>query len=98
MSNAHHPVEARLARWLLMCHDRTDGHDLNLTHEFMGMMIGARRSGVPVTLHALEAAGMIRSTRSKVTIIDRALLEDIAGEAYGLPEAEYRRLVGPLGR
>lgn len=97
-TNAHQRIEARLARWLLMCHDRVDGDELALTHEFMGMMIAAERSGVTVTLHILEGAGMIRSKRGRVIIRDRDQLEDIAGDSYGVPEAEYRRLIGPLGR
>ena len=98
VSNAHHSVETRLARWLLMCHDRIDGDEIALTHEFMSMMISAQRTGVTVTLHILEGSGMIRSTRGLVTILDRGKLEDIAGNGYGKPEAEYRRLVGPFGR
>ena len=98
VSNAHHPVEARLARWLLMCHDRIDNDEIALTHEFMSMMICARRTGVTVTLHVLEGAGMILSRRGRVIIVDRAKLENFAGEAYGPPEAEYRRLLGPFGR
>ena len=97
-SNAHHRVEARLARWLLMCHDRVDGDEIALTHEFMGMMIAAERSGVTVTLHILEGAGMIWSKRGRVIIRDRDKLEELAGDSYGLPEAEYRRLIGPIGR
>ena len=81
-----------------MCHDRIDGDEIGLTHEFMAMMIAAERSGVTVTLHILEGAGMIRSKRGRVIILDRAKLEDLAGDGYGVPEAEYRRLVGPLGR
>ena len=98
VSNAHHRMEARLARWLLMCHDRIDGDDIPLTHEFMAMMIAAQRSGVTITLHFLEGAGMIRSKRGRVVILDREKLEDVAGEAYGRPEPEYRRLIGPIGR
>jgi CRP-like cAMP-binding protein len=98
VSNAHHRIEARLARWLLMCHDRIDGDDIAITHEFMSMMIAAQRTGVTITLHMLEGAGMIRSKRGRVTIIDRERLEDLAGDAYGKPEAEYRRLIGPIGR
>ena len=97
MSNAHHNIEARLARWLLMCHDRLDGDDIRLTHEFMSMMVAAQRSGVTVCLHILEGNGMIRSKRSLVTILDREKLIDLAGDAYGKPEAEYRRLIGPFG-
>ena len=98
VTNAHHRMEARLARWLLMCHDRVDGDDVELTHRFMSMMITAQRSGVTVTLHILEGVGAIRSTRGLVTILNRERLEDIAGDAYGRPEAEYRRLIGPFGR
>ena len=97
-TNAHHRIEARLARWFLMCHDRVDGDELALTHEFMGMMIAAERSGVTITLHILEGAGMIRSKRGRVIILDRAKLEDLAGDSYGVPEAEYRHLIGPIGR
>lgn len=97
-TNAHHRIEARLARWLLMCHDRVDGDEIPLTHEFMGMMISAERSGVTVTLHILEGAGMIQSKRGRVIIKDREKLEDMAGDSYGVPEAEYRNLIGPLGR
>lgn len=97
-TNAHHRVEARLARWLLMCHDRIDGDEIALTHEFMGMMISAERSGVTVTLHILEGAGMIQSKRGRVIIKDRDKLEDLAGDSYGVPEAEYRHLIGPIGR
>ena len=97
-TNAHHRVEARLARWLLMCHDRVDGDEIPLTHEFMGMMIAAERSGVTVTLHILEGAGMIRSKRGRVIIRNRSKLEELAGDSYGVPEAEYRQLIGPIGR
>jgi len=95
--NARHRVEARLARWLLMCHDRVEGDEIALTHEFMGMMISADRSGVTVTLHILEGAGMIRSKRGRVVIRDRERLEDLAGDSYGVPETEYRSLIGPFG-
>ena len=97
VSNAHQRIEARLARWLLMCHDRADGDEIQLTHEFMAMMIAAERSGVTVSLHILEGAGMIRSKRGRVVILDRGKLEELAGDAYGRPEAEYRRLIAPFG-
>ena len=97
-TNASHRVEARLARWLLMCHDRIDGDEIALTHEFMSMMISADRSGVTVTLHILEGAGMIHSKRGRVIIRNREKLEELAGDSYGVPEAEYRNLIGPLGR
>lgn len=63
VGNAHHRLEARLARWLLMCHDRVDGDEIHLTHEFMAMMIASQHSGVTVTLRVLECIGAIRSKR-----------------------------------
>jgi CRP-like cAMP-binding protein len=98
VANARHQIEARLARWLLMCHDRSDGDEIALTHEFMAVMIAAQRSGVTLALHILEGTGTIRSKRGLVVVRDRAKLEELAGDAYGLAEAEYRRLVGPFGR
>ena len=94
--NARHQIEPRLARWLLMCHDRTRGDEIALTHEFMAVMIGAQRSGVTLALHSLEGAGMIRSRRGLVVIRDRKALRALAADAYGVPEAEYHRLIGPL--
>jgi CRP-like cAMP-binding protein len=96
-TNAHHRIESRLARWLLMCHDRVDGDEIAITHDFLGLMIAAERSGVTVSLHILEGAGMIRAKRGRVIIRDREMLTELAGDSYGVPEAEYRRLIGPLG-
>ena len=98
VSNAHQRIEARLARWLLMCHDRNDGDEIALTHEFMAMMIAAERSGVTVSLHVLEGSGMIRSRRGRVIILDRNKLEELAGDGYGRPETEYRKLIAPFGK
>jgi CRP-like cAMP-binding protein len=98
VSNAHHHLDARLARWLLMCLDRVDNEEIDLTHEFMAMMISAQRTGVTLALHNLEADGAIRSRRAKVVVIDREKLLKTAGDAYGTPEAEYRRLIAPFGR
>ena len=93
-----HLLEGRLARWLLMSHDRVDGDDIQITHEFMAMMISAQRSGVTIALHSLEGAGMIRSKRGCVTIRDRDKLMELAGDSYGVPEAAYRDLIGPFGK
>jgi CRP-like cAMP-binding protein len=97
-SNAQYALPERLARWLLMCHDRTEADRMELTHEFLSMMLAVRRSGVTVTLHTLEGMGAIRSARGVVTVTNRSRLEEIAGDAYGQAEAEYRRLIGPFGR
>lgn len=92
-SNAHHSLQERLARWLLMCHDRLDREEIALTHDFIAMMIAVRRTGVTDAIHILEGLGLIRARRGNITILDRAGLERHAGEAYGRPEAEYRRLL-----
>lgn len=98
LSGAQYSMEARLARWLLMCHDRVHGDQIGITHEFMAQMISAQRSGVTVTLHVLEGIGVIRSSRGLVTILDRAKLENLAGITYGHPEEEYRTLIAPFGK
>ena len=95
---SEHLLEGRLARWLLMCHDRVETDDVRITHEFMAMMISAQRSGVTIALHSLEGAGMIRSKRGCVTIRDREKLMELAGDSYGVPEAAYRELIGPFGK
>jgi CRP-like cAMP-binding protein len=94
LSNGQAKLEERLARWLLMCHDRVEGNELDLTHEFLSIMLGVRRAGVTVGIHILEGKGLIRALRGQVTILDREGLEDVAKYSYGLPEAEYVRLIG----
>ena len=90
-------VGQRLARWLLMCHDRVNGDELPLTHEFLSIMLAVRRAGVTEAIHVLEGAGIIRARRAFITILDRERLEETAGESYGVPEAEYERLIPRSG-
>lgn len=98
LSNAVHRVEERLARWLLMCHDRVEGDELPLTHEFLSVMLSVRRPSISSALHILEGRRYIRAVRGMVTIRDRASLEAFATDTYGRPEEEYRRLIGPFGK
>lgn len=95
--NARQSLEVRLARWLLMCSDRTIGDRLLITHEFLAVMLGVRRPGVTVGLQMIESHGYIRARRGEITIRDRDGLLKLARESYGPPEVEYRRLVGDLG-
>lgn len=88
-ANAHGKLEERLARWLVMYHDRIDGDELPLVHEFLAIMLAVRRPGVTEALHVLEGKGLIKATRGKVTILDRNGLIGGAGGYYGQPEAEY---------
>lgn len=96
LSNGSHKIEERLARWLLMCHDRLDGDDLPITHEFIALMLGVRRAGVTEALNILEGRGIIRTGRGNIVVLKRTKLEKAAGDSYGVPEAEYHRLIGPL--
>src|SRR5262249_15886269 len=59
LANAHGKIEERLARWLLMAHDRLEGDELHLTYEFLSIMLGVRRAGVTTALHQLEQSGLI---------------------------------------
>lgn len=93
LANARYSMSQRLARWLLMCQDRV-GDELHLTHEFLSLMLGVRRSGVTDQLHILEGLHCIRTKRGVVHIRDRGHLEEIAGGCYGVPEKEYERLLG----
>jgi hypothetical protein len=84
----------RLARWLLMCHDRADREDLPLTHELLSQLLGVRRAGVTTGLRVLELSGALKTRRGGISIRDRAVLRTIAGASYGVPEAEYARILG----
>lgn len=96
VSNAIHEVSVRLARWLLMCHDRVDGNEVALTHEFLSLMLAVRRPSVTTSLHLLEGHGFIKSERSRIVIRNRRAMEEFARDAYGKPEEEYRRLMDGL--
>ncbi|MEN3792517.1 Crp/Fnr family transcriptional regulator [Fulvimarina sp. MAC3] len=96
VSNSAFNVEARLARWLLMCQDRIGGNRIELTHEFMGLMLAVRRSTVTLTIHVIEGLGAIKAERGVITIRDRAALEELAGTSYGITEREYERVIGPF--
>lgn len=99
LANARYNMPERLARWLLMCHDRLRSSDLPLTHEFLSLMLGVRRAGVTNEIHILEGVHAIKATRGNIRILDRPKLEDMAGGSYGVPEHEYERLIGfPIRR
>lgn len=98
VSNLYDAAESRLARWLLMNHDRIAGDAIAITHNQIGIMLGVRRATVTDSLHILEGKALIRCTRGQISIRDRAGLRAMAGESYGVPEAEYRRLVAPFGK
>ena len=91
--NRLHPVEQRLARWLLMTHDRIGHDELQLTQEFLSQMLGVRRATVSVAAGALQRAGLISYSRGQITIVDREGLEQASCECYQLIRDEFDRLV-----
>ena len=94
--NGSSVIEERLARWVLMCQDRLDAMEFPITHDFLSMMLGLRRSSVTDAIHLLEGEMLIKATRGNIEILDRDRLVRAAGASYGVPEEEFRRLFGPI--
>jgi CRP-like cAMP-binding protein len=94
LCNRLHPVEARMARWLLSAGDRTQSDSLHLTQEFLAQMLGSRRSTVTVSAGNLQREGLIDYTRGRVRIVDRPGLEAKACECYHIVRATYDTLIG----
>jgi CRP-like cAMP-binding protein len=95
--NKAHPLDGRLARWLLMTCDRAMGSELELTHEFMAFMLGTRRAGVTEAAGKLQDAGLIRYRRGRVIVLDRPGLEAATCECYQVVKKEFDRLLGVNG-
>jgi CRP-like cAMP-binding protein len=94
IANGRGKLEERLARWLLMAHDRSDNDRLLLTQEFLAQMLSVRRAGVTVAIGLLAKTGTIHVHRGAIDIVDRTGLEEESNGTYGVPEAEYERLLG----
>lgn len=82
--NRLHDVEERLARWLMMSHDRIGGTTMPLTQEFLGQMLAIRRSSVSIAAGILQKAGTITYTRGNVTVLDKAKLKLAACDCYDI--------------
>lgn len=95
--NRAHPVDGRLAKWLLMCQGRSHSKELELTQEFIATMLGVRRAGVTEAAGQLKEAGIINYRRGQVTIVDRERLEAISCECYPLVKKEFNRLLAGNG-
>ncbi|MDQ6926915.1 MAG: Crp/Fnr family transcriptional regulator [Candidatus Eremiobacteraeota bacterium] len=80
--NLKHTVIERFARWLLMTRDRLSRSEFNVTHEFLAMMLGARRAGVSQAAATLQTAGCIAYRRGLIIILDDAALTGRACECY----------------
>jgi CRP-like cAMP-binding protein len=89
-----HRVEQRCCRWLLMTRDRMPSGEFLLTHEFLGMMLGVRRTTVTEVMGILQKAGLIRYRRGRVSILDPEALRQRACECYDISKVEFDRLLG----
>jgi len=94
IANARAKLDERLARWILMAHDRVSGNTLSLTHEFLALMLGVRRAGVTEALQTLTRQGLIKSGTGQIVVVNRKGIERRAKGSYGVPEAEFHRLIG----
>ncbi len=94
--NRAHDTKARMARWLLMTHDRVDGVEFPLTQEFLGQMLGVRRPAVSLAGVALQRDGVIKYRRGKITVVDRGGLERAACLCYKRIRREFIQHFGDI--
>jgi CRP-like cAMP-binding protein len=87
--NRFHLINARLARWLLMTHDRIEGDEFRLTQEFISHMLGVRREQVTLSASALQKRGLISYSRGQIKILNRPGLENVACKCYEIVKEEY---------
>src|SRR4030095_5029187 len=93
--NVRHPVEGRMARWLLMYHDRLNRDEFEMTQEFMSHMLGVRRSSVTEVALKLQEMGYIIYQRGRVAILDRQGLESFGCECYLVSKEKFDELLPP---
>jgi CRP-like cAMP-binding protein len=93
---ATHQVEARLCRWLLRARDLSGSDYLPFTQEYLGEMLGVRRTSVTAVAHTLQEAGLIKYSRGKIQITDGEGLQESACECYGSVKLLYDKLIGPI--
>jgi CRP-like cAMP-binding protein len=93
--NALHAMEARLCRWLLQAHDCMDGNTIPLTQEFLGQMLGVRRTTVTIAAQLLQSAGLIQYRRGLIQIVDRPTLEKLSCECYAVVRRQTDRIFPP---
>ncbi|MEQ8205583.1 MAG: Crp/Fnr family transcriptional regulator [Woeseia sp.] len=92
--NSFHSLDARLARWLLMSHDRAQLGSFHLTHKFLGQMLGVRRVGVTNAAGRLQRQKVVRYSRGNIDILDREGLEKLSCSCYVSAKDIYERVLG----
>jgi CRP-like cAMP-binding protein len=98
IANARARLDQRLARWLLMAHDRMARDEFPLTQEFAAMMLGTSRQTVTIVAGTLQAAGLITYRRGTVTVLDRDNLESASCECYALVTALFEAVIADGSR
>ena len=93
--NRAHPADQRCARWLLQTHDRVTGDRFDLTQEFLAEMLGERRATVNQAASSLQHRGLIRYSRGRIEVIDRAGLEQAACGCYRFIRETYAEVMAP---
>ena len=91
--NRHHSLDQQLCRWLLLSLDRLSGNELVMTQELIANMLGVRREGVTEAAGNLQSAGLIKYSRGRITVLDRAGLEARTCECYAVVKKEFERLL-----
>jgi CRP-like cAMP-binding protein len=92
--NRHHALDQQLCRWLLLSLDRLETSELKMTQELIANMLGVRREGVTEAAGRLQAQGVIRYSRGRITVLDRPRLEKLSCECYRVVKIETERLLG----
>lgn len=93
--NRLHTVYERCARWLLLTHDRVGRDTIELTHEYLAMMLGSRRSGVSIALATLQRAGYLHYAHGCITVLDRPGLEQTSCECYAMAREQFTGFLRP---
>jgi CRP-like cAMP-binding protein len=94
LCNTLHPVEARLARWLLRARDLSDSAMLPLTQETLAQMMGVRRNAISLVAHALQRAGIIHYTRGQIEIVNLPALKTMSCDCYATVKARHAAIIG----
>lgn len=88
----YHSPQERLCRLLLMIHDRAEGDEFRVTHEFMSKMLGTRRATVTEAAHDLQQKGLIDYQRGRVTVVNRQALEKASCNCYRIIQEQFNGL------